>query len=111
MMRSFTSFLAALSLGALATAPAYADDSTMAPPKKPAATATKAKPAKPHDHCMKSGDKQMHDQMMKDHSGMKGKAGMRGMKCSDKAGKMKGMGKTKPATKPADMPMSEHEDM
>lgn len=106
-MRNFTSFLTALSLVALASAPSYADDTSMAPPKKPAATAAKAKPAKPHGHCMQGGGKQMHDQMMKGHAGMKGKAGMRGMKCSDKAGKMNGMGKPMPA----DMPMPDHKDM
>ena len=106
-MRRFTTMITAFCLAALAMAPAHADDSTMAPPKKAAASASKAKPAKPHDHCMQGGGKQMHDKMMKNHSGMKGKPGMGGMKCPDKGGKMKGMGKAKPA----DMPMSGHKDM
>ena len=106
-MRSFTSFLTALSLAALASAPSYADDTTMAPPKKPTATAAKAKPAKANNHCMQGGGKQMHDQMMKGHAGMKGKAGMRGMKCPNMTGPMNGMGKPMPA----DMPMPDHKDM
>lgn len=116
-MRSFTTLFAALSLAVLATAPVHADETTMVPPKKPAASAAKPKPAKqavrhrparPTGNCMQGAGNHGHDRMAGGHSRMRGQGGMRGKGCSAQPAQMKGMGGNRPATD-SSMPMAEHD--
>lgn len=121
-MRKITTLLTALSFAVLAASPAHADETTMVPPKKSAASTPKPKP-KPAHPTAKAGQSDPSGHCMQGsghmHKGMKGGAGMNGMGCSGKASSMKpksgmkpmgGKKKMKPMgmDKP-DMPMSDHD--
>ncbi|HEV7312311.1 MULTISPECIES: hypothetical protein [Sphingopyxis] len=112
-MRKISPVLTVLGLLALTQMPVLADESK-GPPKKPAATAPAQKPGDEHRHGMDHGGQQMHDKMMKDHrEGMEKMQDQSGGGCggNDKPmPAMGGMGTSKPADKPKDMPMK-HEHM
>lgn len=106
-MCKITTPLTSLRFALLDAGPVHADKTNMVPPKKPAAStpkpnSTQAKGAQsaPYGHCVQSGG-HMHKGMK---GQMKGGVGMNGMRCSEKAGKMRPMGTAKP-----DMPMSDHD--